>query len=133
MPPSDEVYRTIKDLRDGNLEERREAAEKLSQFGDRGTIPILLDQLKNETNPQTRIYIIQSLAGIGDISSTTKIEKIAFEDENNDVKSAAIEALANFRQTSSTFILNQIVMNSAFSPRIREEASRAIGIIEGYA
>ena len=133
MPPSDEVYRTIKDPRDGNLEERREAAEKLSQFGDKSSIPILLDQLKNETNPQTRIYNIQSLAGIGDISSTTKIEKIAFEDENNDVKSAAIEALANFRQTSSTFILNQIVMNSAFSPRIREEASRAIGIIEGYA
>ena len=72
----------IKDLKDGDVEVRKEAAEKIGESGDpKGVEPLIL--AFNDKNPEVRFQAAKSLGKIGKPAIEPLIEALKNDDEGN--------------------------------------------------
>ena len=73
---------------------RREAAGILGRMRDSRAIPALVERLKNDNDKSVRITAAHALADIGDPSAAIYLERSSIYDHKQEVRNAALAALA---------------------------------------
>ena len=133
MPVSNEIDIAIEQLQSGTREDRKSAAIKLGRIRDPKSIPFLLQAIREDIYPMTRVFAIQSLTWIADETVIPDLVDIIRADQDDLVRVTAIEALVSFKSTNSLEALYEVSHNFHNSNKILTAASKAIGLIEGYS
>ncbi len=130
MSENDGIEEAVNKLKFGTPEARKAAAMRLGRIRDPKSVPALIDAMKHDEFPLTRVFAIQSLTWIADRSVIRHIIDIALSDPSVLVRKTAIEALASFKDTIALKPLYRIV-NSDKNTEIVRVASVSIQIILG--
>jgi len=133
LPVSNKIDSAIEQLQSGTREARKSAAIKLGRIRDPKSIPFLLQAIREDSYPMTRVFAIQSLTWIADQSVVPDLIEIVRADQDDLVRVTAIEALVSFKSKVSLGALYEVSYNFQNSNKILTAASKAIGLIEGYS
>ena len=128
-----DLQTAIENLQNGNREARKTAAMRLGRIRDVKSIPFLLKAIHEDSYSLTRVFAIQSLTWIADRSVIKDLISIIRGDQDELVRLTAIEAIISFKATEALNLLYELSYDLRTPEKIRTEASKAIGAIEGYS
>ena len=123
----------IEELQTGNREARKTAAMRLGRIRDVRSIPFLLKAIHEDSYRLTRVFAIQSLTWIADRSVLKDLISILRGDQDELVRLTALESIIGFKATEALDLLYELTYDLRVPSKIRTEASKAIGTLEGYA
>lgn len=123
----------IEELQTGNRETRKSAAMRLGRIRDNRSIPFLLKAIHEDSYPLTRVFAIQSLTWIANRSVIKDLISIIRGDQDDLVRITAIEAIVGFKAIEALELLYELSFDLRTPNKIRTEASKAIGVLRGYA
>ncbi len=133
MSTNNDLQSAIEELQTGNRETRKSAAMRLGRIRDAQSIPFLLKAIHEDSYSLTRVFAIQGLAWIADRSVIKDLISIIRGDQDNLVRITAIEAIVGFKATEALELLYELSFDLRTPNKIRTEASKAIGVLRGYA
>ena len=133
MSVKNNLEEAIEELQTGNRETRKTAAMRLGRIRDARSIPFLLKAIHEDSYSLTRVFAIQSLTWIADRSVLNDLISIIRGDQDELVRLTAIESIIGFKAFEALDLLYELTHDLRVPSKIRTEASKAIGVIEGYA